>query len=242
MANISKVRLSGITYTIVDETAIHSLEGYATSAQTQSAITAATNALAEAIAEQHYQTSGDVQNAISGKADTSALTVFADSVVYNSTSEYIEFYNGGTGGTKVYEISAAPFLIDGMVQSVEITSITSGGSEVQVLEITWNSAAGGQVTDIPLTDIFNPSQYYTKTEVDTALSGKQETLVSGTNIKTINNQSILGSGDIHIEAQGVIDTQMSSTSENAVQNKVIKAYADTKNPMVTLDNETLVIS
>lgn len=203
MANISKVRLSGITYTIVDETAIHSLEGYATSAQTQSAITAATNALAEAIAEQHYQTSGDVQQAISGKADTSALTVFADSVTYNSSTEYIEFFNGGTGGTKVFEISAAPFLIDGMVESVVLTSVTSGGSEVQVLEITWNSAAGGQVTDIPLTDIFNPSQYYTKTEVDTALSGKQETLVSGTNIKTINNTSLLGSGNITIESGGV---------------------------------------
>ena len=31
------------------------------------------------------------------------------------------------------------------------------------------------------------------------ISGKQDTLVSGTNIKTINNQSLLGSGDITIE-------------------------------------------
>lgn len=34
--------------------------------------------------------------------------------------------------------------------------------------------------------------------VYTALSGKQDTLVSGTNIKTINNQSLLGSGNISI--------------------------------------------
>ena len=40
---------------------------------------------------------------------------------------------------------------------------------------------------------------YTKTEVDTALGGKQATLVSGTNIKTINNESILGSGNIDIQ-------------------------------------------
>lgn len=33
--------------------------------------------------------------------------------------------------------------------------------------------------------------------VYTALSSKQDTLVSGTNIKTVNNQSILGSGDIN---------------------------------------------
>ena len=46
------------------------------------------------------------------------------------------------------------------------------------------------------------SNYYTKTEVDSALSGKQDTLVSGTNIKTINNESILGSGNIDIQGGG----------------------------------------
>ena len=38
--------------------------------------------------------------------------------------------------------------------------------------------------------------YYTKTEIDNKLAGKQDTLVSGENIKTVNGQSILGSGDI----------------------------------------------
>lgn len=38
--------------------------------------------------------------------------------------------------------------------------------------------------------------YYTKGETDTALGGKQATLESGTNIKTIQGQSVLGSGDI----------------------------------------------
>ncbi len=38
-----------------------------------------------------------------------------------------------------------------------------------------------------------------------ALEDKQDTLVSGTNIKTINNQSILGSGNISIEGGSVSD-------------------------------------
>lgn len=46
------------------------------------------------------------------------------------------------------------------------------------------------------------SNTYTKTEVDTALGDKQATLVSGTNIKTINNQSLLGSGNINISGGG----------------------------------------
>ena len=64
--------------------------------------------------------------------------------------------------------------------------------------------------------------YATKQEI----AGKQDTLVSGTNIKTINGETILGAGDIVIQAGGTIDTAMSDTSENAVQNKVIKKYID----------------
>lgn len=58
------------------------------------------------------------------------------------------------------------------------------------------------------------------------LNSKQDTLVSGTNIKTINGETILGEGDITIQAGGTVDTAMSDTSENAVQNKVIKKYID----------------
>ena len=40
------------------------------------------------------------------------------------------------------------------------------------------------------------TNYYTKSQVDTKFSGKQDTLVSGTNIKTVNGTSLLGSGNI----------------------------------------------
>lgn len=40
--------------------------------------------------------------------------------------------------------------------------------------------------------------FYDKTEVDNKLSNKQNTLISGTNLKTINNTSLLGSGNITI--------------------------------------------
>ena len=48
------------------------------------------------------------------------------------------------------------------------------------------------------TDI--PTDFYTKQEVDDKVSTKQDVLVSGTNIKTINGKDILGSGDVTIEA------------------------------------------
>lgn len=64
-------------------------------------------------------------------------------------------------------------------------------------------------------------------EVNTLAKNKQDKLTSGTNIKTINNQSLLGSGNIEISAPSItVDTSMSDTSMNPVQNKVIKAYID----------------
>lgn len=64
-------------------------------------------------------------------------------------------------------------------------------------------------------------------EINTLANNKQDTLTSGTNIKTINNQSLLGSGNIEISAPSItVDTTMSDTSTNPVQNKVIKAYVD----------------
>ena len=41
--------------------------------------------------------------------------------------------------------------------------------------------------------------YYTEDEVDDLLDLKQDVLESGTNIKTINNNSLLGSGNINIQ-------------------------------------------
>ena len=322
MANtLDKIRLSGVTYDIVDASAVHSLEGYATTNEVTSAITAASASILETVGEAGYQTSGDVQSAISGKADASAvvtaivenpvqnsagfkytkngsdtsvevvhipansgltfdktnknLTVdftqvaaktdipsvsgYADSVKYNTSSKYMEFYNGGTGGTKVFEFDAAPFLIDGMVENVEIKDVTLSGESVTCLVITFNTDAGKQEIDIPLTEIFDASNYYTTAQTDSAieaatsgkvdttaytaytaatdaaLSGKQDTLVSQTNIKSINGESLLGSGNITIE-QGTVDQTVISGSANAVAGGAV--YDELQGKQATLVSGT----
>jgi hypothetical protein len=45
-----------------------------------------------------------------------------------------------------------------------------------------------------------------QTDLQNALNTKQATLVSGTNIKTINNESLLGSGNITISGGGAVDS------------------------------------
>lgn len=301
MAQLDKIRLSGTTYDIIDSTAIHSLDGYWTTGETTAAITAATNALAESIAEQGYQTSGDVQNAISGKADTTAVTQSINEAVsgkldtsifqtysgnnetvlaskfagatWNSTDKKIYFYdNASATGTALAYIDGTDFVKDGFLQSVTIDNKVISGESVPCLVFIWNTDAGIQETDIPLSGIFDPTNYvdvptftaYTAA-TDATLASKantantyniveisdetsqynsvllrtrigsmgdnlttivkagtglewsgtrqldvdtdtiQEKLTSGTNIKTINNTSILGSGNIEIEGGNKVE-------------------------------------
>jgi hypothetical protein len=58
--------------------------------------------------------------------------------------------------------------------------------------------------------------------VENALSNKQTILKSGSNIKTINGKSILGSGDIEIEGGGDVSTLATKEELTALQNSVIE--------------------
>ena len=306
MANpiLEHLRLSGTTYDLVDSTAIHSLDGYWTSGQTQDAITAATNALAESISEMHYQTSGDVQNAISGKADTTAVTQAIDAATsgkadttavtqaiseavsgkldtsafetysgnvdtalaskiagaaWDSQTSHLNFYdNVAATGSPLTYVDGADWIKDSFLKSVTIEDKEISGETVPCLVFVFETESGETETDIPLSDIFDPSNYvnmstytaYTAatdtvlggkadttamtqaiseatsgkadttavTQINDALtahtsnsdihvttsdkstwSGKQDQLVSGTNIKTINGTSILGSGNLEVQ-------------------------------------------
>lgn len=79
-------------------------------------------------------------------------------------------------------------------------------------------------TAITTTEAWNASHWTAlpsfQSQIDTLSSSKQDTLVSGTNIKTINSTSLLGSGNISIPVI-TVDSSLSSSSTNPVQNKVI---------------------
>lgn len=55
-----------------------------------------------------------------------------------------------------------------------------------------------------------------QTDLQTALSGKQATLVSGTNIKTINSESLLGSTDISVQTPLVSGTSIKTINKESL--------------------------
>ncbi len=69
--------------------------------------------------------------------------------------------------------------------------------------------------------------YYNKTDVDNAIDEKQDVLVSGTNVKTINGESILGSGDMVIEGI-TVDQTYNAKSENAQSGVAVLQATSTK--------------
>ena len=100
----------------------------------------------------------------------------------------------------------------GYVNSGEVeTQITSKGYITGFTESdpVFQASAASGITSQDITNWNNKldssalTPYYTSAQTDTAISnattGKQDTLVSGVNIKTINNQSLLGSGNIEIQ-------------------------------------------
>lgn len=80
---------------------------------------------------------------------------YFDNAAYDSQEKKINFYHGDA---VVASVDATDFIKDGMVSNV---SITEGN-----LVITFNVDAGKQDIVIPLSSIFNPANYYTKSEID----------------------------------------------------------------------------
>ena len=102
-------------------------------------------------------------------------------------------------------------------------------------DISGKENASNKVTSISSSS--TDTQYPSAKCVYTALSGKQATLVSGTNIKTINSTSILGSGDISTPVTTVKVDGTSITSNNEADLKTINGnYNSSSNKLATAND------
>ena len=86
---------------------------------------------------------------------------------------------------------------DGAIQQDRLANINDLDSKQDVIDSSHKLSA-----DL-VNDASTTNKFVTASD-KTTWSGKQDALVSGTNIKTVNNQSILGSGNITIETSDVV--------------------------------------
>ena len=130
----------------------------------------------------------------------------------NDTQATINTYINTALGNKVSKSSTTGLLKnDGSVDtSAYITS-----SALPTIQTSWGSTTSN-------------SKVASEKLIKDSLDGKQATLVSGTNIKTINNTPILGSGDISIPTPPTIVTAWESTPSDSkvASEKLVKNYID----------------
>ena len=112
-----------------------------------------------------------------------------------------------------------------------ITDLAKLENKTNVLEADVNNLKSeinlkADKTDIPTktSDLTNDSGYITNEYHDAT---KQDMLVSGTNIKTINNQDILGSGNIEVESSSAVWGSITGELHNQQDlHEVLQAKAD----------------
>jgi hypothetical protein len=137
-----------------------------------------------------------------------ALNIYkaGDVTFIDFTTSYKTAVDAVIAGT--YATASALNLVASDVDSIkeDIINMSNSISDLQ-----------GDIQDLDTTKA-DKANVYTKGETEARLAEKQDTLVSGENIKTLNGTSLLGSGNYDF------DTALNENSTNAVQNKVITEY------------------
>lgn len=104
------------------------------------------------------------------------------------------------------------------VDSIVDAAGTKSAVDTVVTENSINLITSGAVyNSVPTktSDLTNDSNFVNQSQ----LSGKQDLLISGTNIKTVNGNSLLSSGNIDVVTD--LDDHLNNKSENAIQNKPV---------------------
>jgi hypothetical protein len=112
------------------------------------------------------------------------------------------------GATPAISMPAATTSVDGYLTSTDWNTFNSKGSGTvtSVSATAPITSSGGATPNLAMpAATTSVSGYLTSTDW-TTFNNKQATLVSGTNIKTINSNSILGSGDLTIAASAAGST------------------------------------
>ena len=190
MADITKLRVNGTEYQIRDTQA---------SAYTDSATSTLAEAFDTKLAKKvdktsipsHIVSSVTYQDSNVGDDTRPSITVdgvkttlnLANRIEWDSSEKKLKLYSGNH---LLGSVDGTSWVKDGMVQSAAIVGNN--------LEITFNTDAGKEKITVPLTDIFNPDNYYDKATIDSKfenVSISDEYVTSIENVEGAGDSSVL---------------------------------------------------
>ena len=125
----------------------------------------------------------------------STTAVAVTGATYNSTNKTIDLKNAA--GTVVSTVDATAFIKDGMVSNVEVKNVASSGT---CLVITFNTDAGKDAINIPISQIFDANNYYTKADLTgsstTVVVAKASSAATAASASSVALSNVTGADDI----------------------------------------------
>ena len=180
MADITKLRVNGVDYQIRDAQA-SAYTDTATSALASAFDTKLEGKADKTSLPSHIVSSVTYQDANVGEDTRPSITVdgtktvlnLANKLEWDSNAKSLKLYSGNH---LLATVDGSTWVKDGMVESAAIVGNN--------LEITFNTDSGKEKISVPLTDIFNPDNYYNKTEIDSKF---ENVSISDEYVKSIEN-------------------------------------------------------
>ena len=190
MADITKLRVNGTEYQIRD-TQASAYTDTATSALAEAFDTKLAKKVDKTSIPSHIVSSVTYQDSNVGDDTRPSITVdgvkttlnLANRIEWDSNAKTLKLYSGNH---LLGSVDGTSWVKDGMVQSAAIVGNN--------LEITFNTDAGKEKISVPLTDIFNPDNYYDKATIDKKLENvsiSDEYVTSIENVQDTNGESLL---------------------------------------------------
>ena len=190
MADITKLRVNGTEYQIRD-TQASAYTDTATSALAEAFDTKLAKKVDKTSIPSHIVSSVTYQDSNVGEDTRPSITVdgvkttlnLANRIEWDSNAKTLKLYSGNH---LLGSVDGTSWVKDGMVQSAAIVGNN--------LEITFNTDSGKEKISVPLTDIFNPDNYYDKATIDRKLEGisvADEYITSIENVEDTNGSSVL---------------------------------------------------
>ena len=190
MADITKLRVNGVDYQIRDAQA-SAYTDTATSALASAFDTKLEGKADKTSLPSHIVSSVTYQDANVGEDTRPSITVdgtktvlnLANKLEWDSNAKALKLYSGNH---LLATVDGTTWVKDGMVESVAVVGNN--------LEITFNTDSGKEKISVPLTDVFNPDNYYNKTEIDRKfenVSISDEYITDISNVQNASGSSVL---------------------------------------------------
>ena len=194
MADITKLRVNGVDYQIRDAQA-SAYTDTATSALASAFDTKLEGKADKTSLPSHIVSSVTYQDANVGEDTRPSITVdgtktvlnLANKLEWDSNAKSLKLYSGNH---LLATVDGTTWVKDGMVESAAIVGNN--------LEITFNTDSGKEKISVPLTDIFNPDNYYNKTEIDSKF---ENVSISDEYVKSIENVQSGSVGEVYLNVK-----------------------------------------